>query len=298
MSELTVIVPVKDERLHIARCVRSALDLGRVVVVDGGSSDGTAAIAGEKGAEVVKHAWEGYAAQKNWALDEVVTTDWVLFLDADEVVTERGRAEIRQAVTDPGVAGYYLPRSYVFLGRRLEYAWWYPDYQLRLFRRERGRYEERRVHEHVIVDGPVRNLSEPIVHENLKGLTAFIDRHNRYSDLEASELLQPSSSRREGSFRGDWADRRRALKDRIWFRVPGRPAVRFLWLYLLRGGFLDGRRGLLFCQLMAMYDFLIDAKVTERRLLDQVSARTSTGDERRRMPWAERERSESRANER
>jgi len=288
MSELTVVIPALDESVHVVRCVESVLDLGRVVLIDGGSSDRTRELALQLGAEVVEHPWEGYAAQKNWALDEVVRTEWVLFLDADERLTEAARAEIRRAIAASGVAGYYVPRSYVFLGRRLQHAWWYPDYQLRLFRRDRGRYEERRVHEHVIVDGLVETLRHPIVHENLKGLTAFVERHNRYSDLEAAELARPSAARREGSFRGDWADRRRALKDRVWFRVPGRPAVRFMWLYLVRGGFLDGRRGLLFCQLMAMYDFLIDAKLTERRLLDE-GERAPAGSVRRRPPWAERE---------
>jgi glycosyltransferase involved in cell wall biosynthesis len=285
MSDLTIVIPALEEELHVGRCVHSVHELGRVVVVDGGSGDRTREVALEHGAEVVENPWEGYAEQKNWALDHVVGTDWVLFLDADERVTEAGRSEIRRAIAASDAAGYYLPRSYVFLGRTLKHAWWYPDYQLRLFRCDRGRYEERRVHEHVIVDGPVFNLHEPIVHENLKGLTAFVERHNRYSELEAAELSVPSSSRREGSFRGNWADRRRALKDRVWFRVPGRPGVRFLWLYLVKGGFLDGRRGLLFCQLMAMYDFLIDAKLTERRLLGEAQA----GSERRRPPWADRE---------
>jgi glycosyltransferase involved in cell wall biosynthesis len=269
MTDVTVVIPARDEELHVARCVESATELGRVVVVDGGSRDRTRELASRHGAEVVEHFWTGYAAQKNWALDEVVTTEWVLFLDADEYLTARARVEILAALRDAGVAGYYLPRSYVFLGKRLDHAWWYPDYQLRLFRRTRGRYEERRVHEHVIVDGPVGTLEEAIIHDNLKGLTAFVERHNRYSDLEAEELLAPSPQRRPGSFTGVWADRRRALKDTIWFRLPGRPLIRFAWLYLVKGGFLDGRRGLLFSQLIAMYDFLIDAKVRERRLLEE-----------------------------
>lgn len=267
MSDVTVIVPTRDEEVHVARCIESARELGRVVVLDSGSSDRTAELARGLGADVVVHPWEGYAAQKNWALDHLeLTTEWVLFLDADEYLTPASREEIREALGNGRFSGYYLPRRYVFLARPLEHAWWYPDYQLRLFRRGRGRYELRRVHEHVIVDGEVGTLREPLVHENLKGLHAFVERHNRYSDLEADELLAPAESRRAGSFTGDWADRRRALKDRVWFRLPARPVIRFLWLYVLKGGFLDGKRGRLFCQLIAMYDFLIDAKVLERKL--------------------------------
>ena len=183
-------------------------------------------------------------------------------------------ASIEATLRSPSADGYYLPRAYVFLGQTLKHAWWYPDYQLRLFRTGRGRFEDRRVHEHVIVDGSVATLdSAPIVHENLKGLSAFIERHNRYSDLEADELCSPSRAVKPGSFRGSWAERRRALKDRIRFRIPARPLVRFAWMYFVKRGFLDGRRGLLFCALIAMYDLMIDAKLYERRAAEAVVAR-------------------------
>jgi glycosyltransferase involved in cell wall biosynthesis len=264
---ITVIIPTRDEAKHIRRCVGSARGLGRVIVVDCGSTDGTQRIAREHGAEVVEHAWEGHSAQKNWALDALsIATPWVLFLDADEYLTAAAADAIRLAAATGDADGYLIPRAYVFLGTRLRHAWWYPDYKLRLFRRGRGRFEERRVHEHVIVDGETAAIDVPILHENLKGLSAFIERHNRYSDLEVGEILAPSTDRKPGSLRGSWADRRRALKDRLWFRVPMRPLVRFLWLYIARRGFLDGQRGLLFCQLIAMYDFMIDAKLLEQRL--------------------------------
>ena len=266
-SGITIIIPARDEELHIARCVESARQLGRVIVVDSGSTDATREIAASCGAEVVEHAWEGHAAQKNWALDHLdLRADWVLFLDADEYLLEETVTEVRGAVTRPDAAGFYLPRRYIFLGKELKHAWWYPDYQLRLFRREGARCEDVQVHEHMIVDGPVEQLRAPLMHENLKGLSAFVARHNRYSDLEAAELASPASNRKRGSFTGSWAERRRALKDRVWFRLPMRPLVRFLWLYFVKRGFLDGRRGLLFCYLIAMYDFLIDVKLLERSL--------------------------------
>ena len=273
---ITVIIPTRDEAVHIARCIDSARALGRVIVVDSGSRDRTRDIAAARGAEVVRHRWAGYAAQKNWALDELdITSDWVLFLDADEYLTLEAVAAIRRAVTTPKVAAFELPRRYIFLGRELKHAWWYPDYQVRLFRRGRARYEDRRVHEHMVVDGDVRELPQAaITHENLKGLSAFIERHNRYSDLEAAEILEPSADRKPGSFAGSWAQRRRAAKDRVWWRLPARPLVRFAWLYVVRRGFLDGRRGLLFCSLIAMYDLMIDAKLMERRLAQESAAET------------------------
>ncbi len=111
-------------------------------------------------------------------------------------------------------------------------------------------------------------LKDAIVHENLKGLAAFVDRHNRYSSLEAERLTKGGRAGREkaSALLGGWADRRRALKDRVWFRLPLRPIVRFCWHYFVKLGFLDGRRGFLFCAQMAMYDFLIDAKLMEPRL--------------------------------
>lgn len=264
---ITVIIPTKDEAKHVARCVDSARVLGRVVIVDCGSADDTRRIARAHGAEVVEHAWEGHAAQKNWALAHVgVATEWVLFLDCDEYLPPETAEAIRRAVASCAHDGYYLPRAYVFLGKQLRHAWWYPDHQLRLFRTGRGRFEERRVHEHAIVAGTTGVIDAPIMHENLKGLAAFIERHNRYSDLEAEELLRPSAVRKPGRLRGSWADRRRALKDRVWFRIPARPLVRFAWMYLIKRGFLDGRRGLLFCLLIAMYELMIDAKLMERRL--------------------------------
>lgn len=264
---ITVIIPTKDEAKHVARCVDSARALGRVVVVDCGSADGTQGIARAHGADVVEHAWEGHAAQKNWALDNLaLNTEWVLFLDCDEYLPPATAAAIRRAAAAGKHDGYYLPRAYVFLGKELRHAWWYPDHQLRLFRAGRGRFEDRRVHEHAIVEGTTGIIDAPIMHENLKGLAAFIERHNRYSDLEAEELLRPSPRRKPGRLRGSWADRRRALKDRLWFRIPARPLVRFAWMYVVRRGFLDGRRGLLFCALIAMYDLMIDAKLMERRL--------------------------------
>lgn len=265
---ITTIISARDEELHIERCVRSALPLGRVVVVDSGSLDRTIELARAAGAEVIEHAWEGYAAQKNWALGNVgVDTPWVLLLDADEHLTEPGRQELVAAVEGGAAEGFLQPRAYVFLGRQLRHAWWYPDYQLRLFRHGAGRFEDRLVHEHVLLDGRVAALKEPLLHENLKGIDAFVQRHLRYAGLEAVEMRREMAGAAadgvQGRFFGTPLERRRALKTRVWYRLNCRPAVRFLWLYVVRRGFLDGRHGRVFCQLMAAQEALIDAKLLE-----------------------------------
>jgi glycosyltransferase involved in cell wall biosynthesis len=264
---LTTIVNTKDEELHIGRCIDSVKELGPVIVVDSASTDRTREIAQEHHAAVVEHPWEGYAAQKNWALANLpIETEWVLFLDADETLTRGARDEIRRKVGESAVDGYFIARENIVLGRRLRHAWWYPDYQMRVFRRQRARYEDRLVHEHVIVDGATDVLSQPLIHENLKGINAWMERHIRYARLEAEEMRKSSPDTATGvkpSFRGNQAERRRALKTRVWYRLPMRPAVRFMWMYFVKRGFLDGRAGLAYCELVAAYEALIDANLLE-----------------------------------
>jgi glycosyltransferase involved in cell wall biosynthesis len=272
VNGVTTIIAALDEELHIRRAIASAAGLGPVVVVDGGSTDRTLELAESAGATVLEHAWQGYAAQKNWALDNVgLASEWVLSLDADEVVTPALRAEIEAAMRNGGgVAGYWLPRRNIFLGRVLRHAWWYPDYQLRLFRAGCGRYEDRLVHEHVAVTGETGFLREPLLHENLKGIDAFVQRQLRYAGLEAEEMRRAraglTDGRREGRFLGTWPERRRALKTRVWYRLPGRPVIRFLWMYVVKRGFLDGRQGLAYSQLLAFHEALINAMALEQKL--------------------------------
>jgi len=260
MRDLTVVIATLDEEMHIERCVQSVIKLARVVVVDSGSSDRTVRLAEGLGAQVVSHDWEGYAAQKNWALAQLVLSKWVLFLDADEWITPQLSQELAASIESDSYSGYFLPRMNTFMGQRLVHAWWYPDHQLRLFRSNAGSFERRLVHEHVVVSGEIGFLMNPIEHENLKGTDAFLERHVKYARLEAQQLLLGNGGeQRRGSWVGSWPERRRVLKDRVWFRLPFRPQVRFLWMYVLRRGFLDGRAGLVYCQLIAAYETMIDA---------------------------------------
>lgn len=274
---VTVIIPTLNEQLHIERAVRGALPLGPVFVVDSLSTDRTREVAEAAGAVVVQNRWEGYARQKNWALDNLaISTDWILFLDADEMISPQLQAALLQA-TAGGFDAWYLPRSNIVLGKLLKHVWWYPDYQLRLFRKGFARYEERTVHEHMLTTGRVGYLDVPLVHENLKGVSAFLERHRRYAELEAREIyrsLRESAGQEHGGGLGagfrdavlamrDRTARRRFVKQQVWYRIPCRPAVRFLWLYLVRRGFLDGRHGLVYAQLIAAYEAMIDAYLLE-----------------------------------
>lgn len=259
---VTVIVPTRDESLHIERCIHSAKALGPVWVVDSLSEDDTVPMAERAGAQVVQQAWLGHAAQKNWALDNVpIRTKWVLFLDADEYLTPKLIHEIGEVVEETNRVAWYVPRRNIFMGRELRHAWWYPDYQLRLFVFGSARYEDREVHEHMVTDGPTGYMSEAIVHESLKGTAAFLERHARYARAEADAIrTSPRSPLRALKTR---AGRRRFVKTQLWYRMPFRPGIRLLWLYVVRRGFLDGREGLVYCQLIAAYEAMIDAYLLE-----------------------------------
>jgi glycosyltransferase involved in cell wall biosynthesis len=216
------------------------------VVVDSGSSDKTVAIAREFTDRVLFRAWTGYGAQKNFALAQC-GGDWLLALDADERVSEPLRAEIAEVLAaDPPVAGFRIPRRNFFQGGWVRHGGWYPDYQLRLFRRGRGAFTERAVHESVRVDGPVGRLRAALEHQSYRGIEDFVARANRYSELAAREL----AAQGRGGTLGD---------------LLVRPFGRFVSMYLIHAGFLDGRRGLELALLYAHYVFLRAAKVRELR---------------------------------
>ena len=268
MTEVTTVIATLDEEVHIGRCVRSIDDLGPIFVVDACSSDETAAVARSFGATVVQHEWKGYSDQKNWALGSLpISTEWVLFLDADEYLTPALIGEIRRCVAEERYDAFYIPRMNIFMGTVLRHAWWYPDHQLRLFRAARGRFETRAVHESVLIDGEAGFIESTLFHENLKGVDAFVARHLKYAGLEAHEMLRvrqgSSEGQRTGKLFGTWPERRRFLKLNVWYRIPGRPLIRFLWLYGVRRGFLDGKAGRVYCSLLASYEALIDAKLAE-----------------------------------
>ena len=272
---VTVIVPVRDEEMHIEACLNSVVEWAdRILVVDSFSTDRTQAIVRsfrKRGVELVEHRYDGPADQKNWALDELaIDTDWVLFLDADELVTPELADEIQAACSDREnpVAGYFVNRRIIWHGTWIRHGGWFPNWNLRLFRTGRARYEMRRVHEHMIVDGPTAKLEGHLVHEDLRDLPHSIAKHNRYSNLEAEEYERALDVEQD-SYGKLWSRdplaRRRWLKTRVFARLPAKPLVYFLWAYVLRLGFLDGWLGLRYHLLHAMFKAFDEAKLWERR---------------------------------
>ena len=233
---LSVVIITLNEEANLARTLPSVVGLAdEIVVLDSGSTDRTREVAELFRAKFCAESWQGFAAQKNSALEKV-TGDWILSLDADEEVEPALAEEIRYALgTNPSVAGFYIPRKNFFLGRWIKHGGFYPDPKLRLFRRGAGKFENRLVHEDIKLGGTTARLRHHLLHHAYPTLDSYIEHMNRYSSLGA----QMTAERKPRGF---------SLID-----IALRPKLTFLYNYILRGGFLDGREGLLLHAYHAMY---------------------------------------------
>jgi glycosyltransferase involved in cell wall biosynthesis len=246
---LSVVVVTLNEEDRLRACLESVAWADELIVVDAESEDKTAQIARDFTDRVIVRPWPGFAAQKNFGLAEA-GGDWILSLDADEQVSPELREEIARVLAANGpYDGYRVPRRNIFWGRWIRHGGLWPDWQLRLFRRGRGRFGERAVHESIEVTGSVGRLSAPLLHRSYRDVSDFLTRADRYSTLAAEEWT------RNG--------RRAGLRDLVL-----RPLGRFLSMYVLQGGFLDGRRGFLLATLYAYYVFVRSVKAWERRETD------------------------------
>ncbi len=264
-APVSVLIPTLNEETNLPACLESCGWAGQVVVLDSYSSDRTEHVAHAAGAEFVQHRFENYSAQKNWALDNVQWKNpWIFILDADERFTPELAAEIGRVAASPGAHdGYYVNRRFIFLGRWIKHCGWYPSWNLRLFRAGRARYDGRPVHEHMEVDGTVGYLEHDLIHEDQKGLTAWLDRHNRYSSIEAAARLQQGREPVDLRELRHPVHLKRFLRQRIWPHVPAKPLAFFAYMYFLRLGFLDGREGALFSLLQAQQELNTLIKMSE-----------------------------------
>jgi len=233
---LSVVILAKDEEQNIADCIATVEWAGRVVVLDSESTDRTREIAQRMGVTVHSHPFRNYADQRNVAL-RMVDSDWVFFVDADERATPELAAEVTEVIEDDSKAGWWVPRHNYIFGRVIRHAGWYPDYQLRLLRRGRARYDPARpVHEVVILDGEAGYLQHPLIHYNYRTLAEFRERQRRYTAYEAQALLD------------------KGIRPR-WLSLILQPLREFRRRYLTLQGYRDGARGLLLSLLMAWYTF-------------------------------------------
>ncbi|MHC4946788.1 MAG: glycosyltransferase family 2 protein [Planctomycetota bacterium] len=286
-SGIEVVIPVLDEEINLPHALRSVTGWADAVhVVDSGSTDGTRAIAESHGATVHVQPWLGYARQKNWALEHLpLAADWILLLDADEAVEPDLRDEMLATAARPvdevAEAGFFVNRYFIFLGKRIRHCGYYPSWNLRFFKRGRARYEEREVHEHMLVDGPTGYLSGHLEHHDRRGLEAYIAKHNRYSTLEAREIVRAAGGGSpdgiEARLGGDPLQRRRWIKEHVYPRLPAPWLFRFLFMYVLRLGFLDGLTGLRFCLFIASYELHIGLKIVELRRAARAGGETAAG---------------------
>jgi glycosyltransferase involved in cell wall biosynthesis len=275
---VTVIIPVRNEARNLPRCLESLREVGEVLVIDSQSTDETCAIADSFGAHVVQFRYHGgWPKKRQWAMDTLpIVHDWILLLDADEVMTPELSREIRKAIQNPEIIGYRIRLQLYFLGKLLRHcdaSFW----KLSLFRKGQGRFECRlkdqdasmadmEIHEHVVVDGPTAELRNPLVHHNVESLSRYIQKHDEYSNWEARVLsrVDESSEEMKASLFGTQAQRRRWLKRKL-YRLPGSPVLLFLYRYCFCLGFLDGVPGLIYCTFQAVQMFHTKAKIYELR---------------------------------
>ncbi len=279
---ISVVVPILNEEANLADCLASVAWADEVFVVDSGSVDGSSQIAESHGAKVVQFRFQpGGPRKKNWALENLpFRNEWVLLLDADERVTPELEAEIgREFAKGPPCDGYYLNRKLIFMGRWLKHGGNYPSWNLRLFKHRLGRYEKLateelssagdvEVHEHVMLTGRAGFLREPMLHLDYKDLSRWIDRHNRYSTWDAKMRLNLLQGKDVSSIParlfGNPVERKRWLK-KVWIRLPAKPLLRFLYMYVFRLGFLDGKPGFIYAVLKTTHEFHIAAKLWEMK---------------------------------
>ena len=264
---VSILVLTLNESANIGECLRSVAAFDDVTVLDSGSTDGTQALAARTGARVIERPFDNWAAHQNWAMEHVpFRHPWVFYLDADERMTPELCEEIGAIARDasrPEVA-FYCGRRNWFMGTWIRHAM-PPGMIMRFFRPQRVRFE-RLVNPVPVIDGPHGYLRGLFEHFNFsKGLSEWIEKHNKYSQLEAVEGMKLLSGPRPSVgrlFGRDPFDRRKALKE-LSFRMPCRPLAKLLWLYVLKRGFLDGRAGWTYCRLQSMYEYMIVVKMAE-----------------------------------
>lgn len=246
-AKLSVTMITLNEEVNIRRTLESVQWADEIVVLDSGSTDRTVEICREFTDKVYHQDWLGFGRQKNAAIDKA-NGDWILSLDADEPVEPELAAEIREIIGSPGAnEGYQVPRKTFFLGKWIRHGGWYPDYNLRLFRKGKGRFEERKVHEAIRVDGLVGHTRNAILHYAYPDLASYLSTINKYSSLAVDVMTEKGISPVQTT----------------WLNLVFRPVFTFFLKYFFRLGFLDGKHGLVLNIFHSYYVFAKYAKAWE-----------------------------------
>lgn len=283
-NSLSVIILTWNEELNLEKCLKSVAGIAdEIFVVDSYSTDKTLEIAESYGAKIYKHPFKNQAEQFNWALDNLpLEGDWILRIDADEVLIDELAKEIMEVIrtAPPEISGFYLRRRVYFMGRWIRHGGYYPTWMLRLFRTGKGREEIREMDEHIILsEGRAGYLQNDFIDDDRKGLERWIVKHNNFSTREARERLREArladSRQLEAKIGGGQASRKRWMKNKLYMKLPPffRALFYYLYRYIFRLGFLDGKEGLIFHFLQGFWhQFMIDAKMYEQKTTDQAKS--------------------------
>jgi len=275
-APVAVIVLTYNEELNIKACLESLKDLTEeIFIVDSFSTDKTLEIARQYTEGIFQNAWVHWSHQRNWALDNLpISYEWVLFLDADERLSDGLKQEIANTLTGNCklLEGYYIKRNFYFMGRWLKHGGYQADYILRLIKRNQARSIGSGARDYMTVQGELGRLKNPMIHEDKKDLALWIDKHNKLALLDAEESIR-FESKQILSKKSDYHAKiniehslRIWLRENVWVMMPLfiRPLFYFFYRYIVQLGFLDGKEGLIYCFLHGLwYPFLVDAKVYE-----------------------------------
>lgn len=267
---VSVLILTLNEEMNLPVCLDSLKWCDDITILDSFSSDQTEELAKERGVRFIQRQFDNYASQRNFGLNHVsYKHDWLLMVDADEAVPTDLLNEMLQRIHSgsTAVSLYRMRRKDHFLGKWIKHSSGYPTWFGRLMKIG-SVWVERDINEEFVTGGEVGYLNHHLHHYPFnKGFSAWLDKHNRYSTMEAEfmvrgDLAQPTF---KDFVSNDPAVRRKAIKGFV-YRMPGRPILMFLGLYVIKGGFLDGRAGLIFCILRGIYEFMINCKIKELQL--------------------------------
>ncbi|MBN1384999.1 MAG: glycosyltransferase family 2 protein [Elusimicrobia bacterium] len=241
--KISVVIITKNEQDDLPYCLENVKWADEIIVVDSGSTDTTVDTAKRFGAKVFERKWEGYGIQKNFAIDKAVNK-WVLSIDADEVISPELQREIKEIIkgSDDYVA-FKIPRKLIFQGKFLRWGGCYPDYQIRLFRKGKARFNLDLVHEKLDVDGKIGRLKNSLEHHSYKNLSDYFERFNRYTTLNALKRFDNKN------------------KFYLWQYLYA--PIKFIKIYFLKLGFLDGSAGLNWALLCSFFDIVKFLKLKE-----------------------------------
>lgn len=248
---ISVVIITNNESFHIEACLESVKWADEIIVLDSGSDDDTVKKCLRYTDKVFQTDWPGFGIQKQRAVEKS-TGEWVLSIDADEVITPELKLEIEQAVKDSEYEGFKIPRLSTYCGTQIHHGGWWPDYTLRLFRRKSGRFTNDRIHEKIIVEGKVGLLKKPLLHDTYTDLEEMLDKMNRYSSLSAGMMYEQGrrSSMGKAIIRAFWS----------FFRT-----------YILKAGFMDRRHGFMLAVSNAETTYYKYIKLLELQLREKKS---------------------------